>query len=189
MNEQRQEHTVEVADLLGLFARSLRRLWWLCLMLIVLCAAAFGGYARLSYRPQYTASMTFLVNVGGAGAVRQRRQHGDGGADGKDVSLHSHKRPARQRRAHGHRASGSARDFRIVGGGHEPMHPERDRQRCTAVLRRAAVGHRALPGRGGAGRRADGTGHDGSNRACRPSRRIRFRGVNRSYVARSLVRC
>jgi len=66
MNEQRQEHTVEVADLLGLFARSLRRLWWLCLMLIVLCAAAFGGYARLSYRPQYTASMTFLVNVGGA---------------------------------------------------------------------------------------------------------------------------
>lgn len=25
------------------------------------------------------------------------------------------------------------------------MHPERDRQRCTAVLRRAAVGHRALP--------------------------------------------
>ena len=66
MNEQRQEHTVEVADLLGLFARSLRRLWWLCLMLIVLCAAAFGGYARLSYRPQYMASMTFLVNVGGA---------------------------------------------------------------------------------------------------------------------------
>ena len=63
MNEQRQEHTVEVADLLGLFARSLRRLWWLCLMLIVLCAAAFGGYARLSYRPQYMASMTFLVNV------------------------------------------------------------------------------------------------------------------------------
>ena len=65
MNEQRQESTVELADLLGRFVHSLRRLWWLCLVLIVLCAALFGGYARLSYRPQYTASMTFLVNAGG----------------------------------------------------------------------------------------------------------------------------
>lgn len=65
MNEQRQEHTIDLAELLGRFARSLRRLWWLCLALIVLCAAASGGYARLSYRPQYTASMTFLVNAGG----------------------------------------------------------------------------------------------------------------------------
>ena len=37
MNEHRQESTVWAADLLGLFARSLRRLWWLCLVLIVLC--------------------------------------------------------------------------------------------------------------------------------------------------------
>lgn len=65
MNEHRQESTVWAADLLGLFARSLRRLWWLCLVLIVLCTALFGGYARLSYRAQYTASMTFLVNAGG----------------------------------------------------------------------------------------------------------------------------
>lgn len=65
MNEQRQGHTIDLAELLGRFARSLRRLWWLCLALIVLCAAASGGYARLSYRPQYTASMTFLVNAGG----------------------------------------------------------------------------------------------------------------------------
>ena len=65
MNEQRQEHTIDLAELLGRFARSLRRLWWLCLALIVLCAAASGGYARLSYRPLYTASMTFLVNAGG----------------------------------------------------------------------------------------------------------------------------
>ena len=65
MNEHRQESTVWAADLLGLFARSLRRLWWLCLVLIVLCTALFGGYARLSYRAQYTASITFLVNAGG----------------------------------------------------------------------------------------------------------------------------
>ena len=39
MNEHRQESTVWAADLLGLFARSLRRLWWLCLVLIVLCTA------------------------------------------------------------------------------------------------------------------------------------------------------
>ena len=65
MNEHRQESTVWAADLLGLFAGSLRRLWWLCLVLIVLCTVLFGGYARLSYRPQYTASMTFLVNAGG----------------------------------------------------------------------------------------------------------------------------
>ena len=65
MNEQRQGHTIDLAELLGRFARSLRRLWWLCLALIVLCATASGGYARLSYRPQYTASMTFLVNAGG----------------------------------------------------------------------------------------------------------------------------
>lgn len=65
MNEHRQVSTVWAADLLGLFARSLRRLWWLCLVLIVLCTALFGGYARLSYRAQYTASMTFLVNAGG----------------------------------------------------------------------------------------------------------------------------
>ena len=65
MNEHRQVSTVWAADLLGLFARSLRRLWWLCLVLIVLCTALFGGYARLSYRAQYTASITFLVNAGG----------------------------------------------------------------------------------------------------------------------------
>lgn len=65
MNEHRQESTVWAADLLGLFARSLRRLWWLCLVLIVLCTALFGGYARLSYRAQYMASITFLVNAGG----------------------------------------------------------------------------------------------------------------------------
>ncbi len=66
MNEQRQAHTIDLAELLRLFTRGLRRLWWLCLTLIVLCAGVSGGYARLAYHPQYTASMTFLVNAGGA---------------------------------------------------------------------------------------------------------------------------
>ena len=64
MNEERQENTIQITEVLDLFVRSLRRVWWVCLLLIALCSALFGGYARVSYRPQYTASMTFLVNTG-----------------------------------------------------------------------------------------------------------------------------
>ena len=51
MNEHRQESTVWAADLLGLFARSLRRLWWLCLVLIVLCANLVGDGLRDALDP------------------------------------------------------------------------------------------------------------------------------------------
>ena len=69
MNEERQENTIQITEVLDLFVRSLRRVWWVCLLLIALCSALFGGYARVSYRPQYTASMTFLVNTGSGSAA------------------------------------------------------------------------------------------------------------------------
>ena len=65
MNEEKQQDSVRASDLLAMLARSFRRLWWLCLVLIVACSAVFGGYARLTYHPQYTASITFLVNIKG----------------------------------------------------------------------------------------------------------------------------
>ena len=126
MNEHRQESTVWAADLLGLFARSLRRLWWLCLVLIVLCTALFGGYARLSYRAQYTASITFLVNAGGTA------QSGTGTATAAQMAkTFPYILTSGVRR---HRPDGAARDLRDVGGGHEPVHAERDRHGCAAVL-------------------------------------------------------
>lgn len=66
MNEEKQQDSVRASDLLAMLARSFRRLWWLCLVLIVACSAVFGGYARLTYHPQYTASITFLVNIKGS---------------------------------------------------------------------------------------------------------------------------
>ena len=132
MNEHRQESTVWAADLLGLFARSLRRLWWLCLVLIVLCTALFGGYARLSYRAQYTASITFLVNAGGTA------QSGTSTATAAQMAktfpyiLTSGLLDSAVCADTG--PDGAARDLRDVGGGHEPVHAERDRHGCAAVL-------------------------------------------------------
>ena len=45
MNEEKQQDSVRASDLLAMLARSFRRLWWLCLVLIVACSAVFGGYA------------------------------------------------------------------------------------------------------------------------------------------------
>ena len=106
MNEERQENTIQITEVLDLFVRSLRRVWWVCLLLIALCSALFGGYARVSYRPQYTASMTFLVNTG-------LRRHA--GADHRGAGRAQH-RGAPYLEAHASAAGVSGLRVRADGG-------------------------------------------------------------------------
>lgn len=97
---------------------------------------AVHGAVRRLCPPELPRAVYGLDNVSRQcrrhGAVRH--QHGDRGTDGQDVSVYSHERSARQRRVRRHRPDGAARDLRDVGGGHEPVHAERDRHGCAAVL-------------------------------------------------------
>ena len=62
MNENNSSN-ISLARLLLCFRQGLAKFWWLVLVLAILGGSIMGLRAWLSYTPQYTATVTFTVNV------------------------------------------------------------------------------------------------------------------------------
>lgn len=58
-----QQNNLSLLNIWTAFKRGFKRLWWLLILLALLCGSAMGIYAWKSYVPSYTASVTFTVRV------------------------------------------------------------------------------------------------------------------------------
>ena len=58
-----EEQAIDLSVLLRRMLRALRRLWPVCLALIVLCAAVMGWRAHRTFRPMYRSEAVFSVSL------------------------------------------------------------------------------------------------------------------------------
>ena len=58
-----EEQAIDLSVLLRRMLRALRRLWPVCLALIVLCAAVMGWRAHRAFRPMYRSEAVFSVSL------------------------------------------------------------------------------------------------------------------------------
>ena len=58
-----QQNNLSLLNIWTAFKRGFKRLWWLLILLALLCGSIMGIYAWKSYVPSYTASVTFTVRV------------------------------------------------------------------------------------------------------------------------------
>lgn len=63
-----EEQAIDLSVLLRRMLRALRRLWPVCLALIVLCAAVMGWRAHRTFRPMYRSEAVFSVSLSFIGA-------------------------------------------------------------------------------------------------------------------------
>ena len=64
-----EEQAIDLSVLLRRMLRALRRLWPVCLALIVLCAALMGWRSHRSFRPMYRSEAVFSVNLSFVGGT------------------------------------------------------------------------------------------------------------------------
>lgn len=64
-----EEQAIDLSVLLQRMLRALRRLWPVCLALIVLCAALMGWRSHRSFRPMYRSEAVFSVNLSFVGGT------------------------------------------------------------------------------------------------------------------------
>lgn len=55
---------IDIITLLHDVLRGVKKLWWACLLLTVLCAAGSWYTAKRAYRPLYCAAVSFTVATG-----------------------------------------------------------------------------------------------------------------------------
>ena len=63
---------IDIITLLHDVLRGVKKLWWACLLLTVLCAAGSWYTAKRAYRPLYRAAASFTVATGSG--VKRRVQ-------------------------------------------------------------------------------------------------------------------
>ena len=61
-NEQ-ETPKIDLLVFLDNFLKEMRRHWFLAIVLVLVCAAAMASRQYLTYRPTYTASVSFTVKV------------------------------------------------------------------------------------------------------------------------------
>ena len=86
---------IDIITLLHDVLRGVKKLWWACLLLTVLCAAGSWYTAKRAYRPMYRAAASFTVATGSgeSGGVQLRvlLQHRHGFAARAHVPVHTRK--------------------------------------------------------------------------------------------------
>ena len=151
---------IDIITLLHDVLRGVKKLWWACLLLTVLCAAGSWYTVKRAYRPLYRAAASFTVATGSGGSggggaggsvrrvqLRVLLQHRHGFAARAHVPVHT-----RKRALNGQHQAGARHGFYYSfafgerSGGFQPVHADRDGRECRKHVECPERRYGLLPG-------------------------------------------
>ena len=123
---------IDIITLLHDVLRGVKKLWWACLLLTVLCAAGSWYTAKRAYRPLYRAAASFTVATGSgeSGGFSYGFYYNTATARAH-VPVHT-----RKRALNGWHQAGARHGFYYsfafgeCSGGFQPVHADRDGREC-----------------------------------------------------------
>ena len=139
--KQAAPEPIDIITLLHDVLRGVKKLWWVCLLLTVLCAAGSWYTAKRAYRPLYRAAASFTVQL------RVLLQYRHGFATRAHVSVHT-----RKRALNGWHQAGARHGFYYSfafgerSGGFQPVHADRDGRECRKHVECPERRYGLLPG-------------------------------------------
>ena len=122
---------IDIITLLHDVLRGVKKLWWACLLLTVLCAAGSWYTAKRAYRPLYRAAASFTVATGSGESGGFSYGFYYNTATRAHVSVHT-----RKRALNGWHQAGARHGFYYSfafgerSGGFQPVHADRDGREC-----------------------------------------------------------
>lgn len=133
--KQAAPEPIDIITLLHDVLRGVKKLWWVCLLLTVLCAAGSWYTAKRAYRPLYRAAASFTVATGSreeSGGFSYGFYYNTATASQlAHVPVHTRKRDLNgQHQAGARHGFYYSFAFSERSGGFQPVHADRDGREC-----------------------------------------------------------